>query len=297
VENNNPTFSLVIIGFNTEQYLKKLLVSIEKIRYPLESMEVIYIDDASTDNSLSLFENFELNCNTKSFAFKQNMGRVYASDKGIKLATGEWILNLQSNVVVDENILNAYYKSINERIVAVGGKIVYESEDQKFQTYLNHGTRGINQYKQHQPIKYQHLIFGNCIIKQSVFQNIKLNLELQAYGGEELDFTYRLNREYPQQTIACTTAIVTRVNHPKLTIHCLRLEEFGQINFPLLNTVLQQTVVKYKLVLKKKFIFKYLILFINRISFKLYQRGCGTQGIIKILMLTSILKGYYKNTK
>ena len=297
MENNNPTFSLVIIGFNTEQYLKKLLVSIEKIRYPLESMEVIYIDDASTDNSLSLFENFELNCNTKSFAFKQNMGRVYASDKGIKLATGEWILNLQSNVVVDENILNAYYKSINERIVAVGGKIVYESEDQKFQAYLNHATRGINQYKQHQPIKYQHLIFGNCIIKQSVFQNIKLNLELQAYGGEELDFTYRLNREYPQQTIACKTAIVTRVNHPKLTIHCLRLEEFGQINFPLLNTVLQQTVVKYKLVLKKKFIFKYLILFINRISFKLYQRGCGTQGIIKILMLTSILKGYYKNTK
>jgi len=297
VENNNPTFSLVIIGFNTEQYLEKLLVSIEKIRYPLESMEVIYIDDASTDNSLSLFENFELNCNTKSFAFKQNMGRVYASDKGIKLATGEWILNLQSNVVVDENILNAYYKSINERIVAVGGKIVYESEDQKFQAYLNHATRGINQYKQHQPIKYQHLIFGNCIIKQSVFQNIKLNLELQAYGGEELDFAYRLNSEYPQQTIACKTAIVTRVNHPKLTIHCLRLEEFGEINFPLLNTVLQQTVVKYKLVLKKKFIFKYLILFINRISFKVYQRGCGTRGIIKILMLTSILKGYYKNTK
>ncbi len=297
MENNNPTFSLVIIGFNTEQYLKKLLVSIEKIRYPLESMEVIYIDDGSTDNSLSLFENFELNCNTKSFAFKQNMGRVYASDKGIQLATGEWILNLQSNVVVDENILKAYYKSINERIVAVGGKIVYESEDQKFQAYLNHATRGINQYKQHQPIKYQHLIFGNCIIKQSVFQNVKLNLELQAYGGEELDFAYRLNREYPQQTIACKTAIVTRVNHPELIIHRLRLEEFGEINFSLLNTVLQQTVVKYKLVLKKKFILKYLILFINRVSFKLYQRGCGTRGIIKIVMLTSILKGYYKNTK
>ena len=297
MQNNNPSFSLVVIGYNTEQYLKKLLVSIGKIIYPAESIEVIYVDDGSTDNSLSLFENFALSCNTKSFAFKQNMGRVYASDKGIKLATGSWILHLQSNVVVDENILKAYCESINEGVVAVGGKIVYESEDKKFQAYLNHTTRGINQYKQHQKIKYQHLIFGNCIIKRSVFQNINLNLELQAYGGEELEFAYRLNAKFPKQITACKTAIVTRVNHPKFKRHCLRLEEFGKINFPLLNTVLQQSVVKYKLVLKKKFILKYLILFINRVSFNLYQRGFGTRGIIKIVMLTSILKGYYKNTK
>ena len=297
MENNSPTFSLVIIGFNTEKYLKKLLVSIEKIIYPSGSMEVVYIDDGSTDNSKSFFKNFKLNCNTKSFAFKQNMGRVYASDKGIKLATGEWILNLQSNVVIDKNILNAYCKSINERIVAVGGKIVYESEDQKFQAYLNHTTRGINQYKQHEKIKYQHLIFGNCIIKRSVFQNINLNLELKAYGGEELDFAYRLSEEYPQQIIACKTAIVVRVNHPELRIHCLRLEEFGKINFPLLNTVLQRSVVQYRLLLKTNFILKCLIVWINWVSFKTYHLGWGTPRIIRAVMLTSILKGFYKKTK
>ena len=297
MENNNPTFSLVIIGFNTEQYLKKLLVSIEKIRYPIESMEVVYIDDGSTDNSLSVFKNFELKYNTKSFAFKQNMGRVYASDKGIKLATGEWILNLQSNVVVDENILNAYCESINERIIAVGGKILYESEDHKFQAYLNHATRGINQYKQHETIKYQHLIFGNCIIKRSVFQNINLNLKFKAYGGEELEFAYRLHKEYPQQIIACKTAIVVRVNHPELRRHCLRLEEFGKINFPLLNTVLQQSVIKYSLLLKTNFILRCLVMWINWISFKIYPLGWGTQRIIQVVMLTSILKGFYKKIK
>ena len=260
-------------------------------------MEVIYIDDASTDNSLSIFENFVLKCNTQSFAFKQNMGRVYASDKGIKLATGEWVLNLQSNVVVDDNILNAYCKAINERIVAVGGKIVYESEDQKFQAYLNHATRGINQYKQHQNIKYQHLIFGNCIIKRSVFQNINLNLELQAYGGEELEFAYRLNEKFPEQITACKTAIVTRVNHPKLKRHCLRLEEFGKINFPLLNPVLQQSIIKYRLLLKKNFVIKCLVLVLNCVSFILYRMGWNTLIIIRVAMLTSILKGYYKNTK
>ena len=297
MENSQPTFSIIIIGFNTEKYLKKLLVSIEKIIYPIESIEVIYVDDGSTDNSLDLFKNFELNCNTKSFAFKQNMGRVYASDRGIRLATGEWILNLQSNVVVDQNILSAYCTAINEGVVAVGGKIVYESEDQKFEAYLNHPARGINKYKQHEKIKYQHLIFGNCIIKQSVFQNINLNLALTSYGGEELEFAYRLNEKFPQQIAACKTAIVTRVNHPKLKQHCLRLEQFGKINFHLLNPTLQQSVVQYRLLLKKNFVLKYLFLFLHWSSFKLYQTGLGSFRIIRIVMLTSILKGYYKNTK
>ena len=199
--------------------------------------------------------------------------------------------------MVDQNILSAYCTAINEGVVAVGGKIVYESEDQKFEAYLNHPARGINQYKQHEKIKYQHLIFGNCIIKQSIFQNINLNLELRAYGGEELEFSYRLNKKYPQQIIACKTAIVTRVNHPKLQIHCLRLEEFGRINFPLLNTVLQQSVIKYRLLLKTNFILKYLIVWINWVLFKIYYLGWGTQRIIWLVMLTSILKGFYKKTK
>ena len=122
-------------------------------------------------------------------------------------------------------------------------------------------------------------------------------MTLQSYGGEELDFAYRLNAEHPQQIIACKTAIVTRVNHPQLLAHCLRLEEFGNFNFPLLNKILQQSIVKYKLLLNKAFVFKPLILLINKVSLKLYQLGWGSYGIIRVVVLTSILKGYYKSTK
>ena len=107
MKENSPTISIVIIGFNTEQSLKKLLASIEKIIYTSEDVEVIYVDDGSTDNSLSVFEKYKLKFKTKSFVFKKNMGRVCATDKGIKLATGEWIFLLQSNVIVNPNIINA----------------------------------------------------------------------------------------------------------------------------------------------------------------------------------------------
>ena len=130
-----------------------------------------------------------------------------------------------------------------------------------------------------------------------MFQNINLNLALTSYGGEELEFAYRLNEKFPQQIAACKTAIVTRVNHPKLKQHCLRLEEFGKSNFPLLNTVLQQSVIKYSLLLKTNFILKCLVMWINWISFKIYHLGCGPHRIIQVVMLTSILKGFYKKTK
>ena len=64
---------------------------------------------------------------------------------------------------------------------------------------------------------------------------MEVNLKFKAYGGEELEFAYRLHKEYPQQIIACKTAIATRVNHPRLKQHCLRLEQFGKINFHLFS--------------------------------------------------------------
>ena len=87
---NNPIFSIVIIGFNTEQSLKKLLASINNIICEKKSLEVIYIDDGSTDNSLSLFKKYELKFKTTGFGFNQNMGRVYATTRGIELAVGKW---------------------------------------------------------------------------------------------------------------------------------------------------------------------------------------------------------------
>ena len=202
------------------------------------------------------------------------------------------------DIVAESNLILKYSKSIlNKNSYAYGGSVNYSSTDCVFEKYLNASTRGIKKYKNNQNINYQNLLFSNCLIKKSIFDLIQFNLNLKGYGGEELEFAYRLNEKFPQQIAACKTAIVTRANHPKLKQHCLRLEQFGKINFPLLSPTLQQSVVQYRLLLKKHFILKYLFLFLNWGSFKLYQIGLGSFRIIRIVMLTSILRGYYKNTK
>ena len=82
------------------------------------------------------------------------------------------------------------------------------------------------------------------IIKKTIFKSIPLNLKLVKYGGEELDFAYRLHFNHYKKMIYCNSAIVTRRDHPALIKHLCRLEEFGRSNLALLEDSLQKRVLK-----------------------------------------------------
>ena len=294
------SISIIIIGFNTKKYLNNLLQSIKQIKndasYKIN--EVIYIDDGSSDNSLFLFKDFDLGFEKKYFGFEKNMGRVFATKKGVEIATGDWLLLLQSNMLVDSNLVLEYWKAIKNRsVVAVGGKIIYYSKDRAFEKYLNNQSRGINQYKQYSTIKYQNLLFGNCLIQKKIFKKIKLNTDLKYYGGEELDFSYRLSQEYNQKIIACTSSIVYRVDHPTLLKHIARLEEFGKYNFLLLNSDLKTTIVKNKFFILDNALIKVVILAVKIFLTYLYRMGIRNSMIIKLLLLLSLLKGYHQRAR
>ena len=50
--------------------------------------------------------------------------------------------------------------------------------------------------------------------KKMLLEDIGFNLKRLNYGGEELEFSYRLNKLYPNSIVACRESVVTRINHP-----------------------------------------------------------------------------------
>ena len=290
-----PTFSIVIIGYNTSKQLQKLLDSIQRIEYPEQKIEIIYIDDGSSDHSMNLFNNYNLQFSKNCYGFSKNQGRVVVTDKGIKLAQNEWILFIQSNMTVSPNILQKYMCAIKSKkeAIAFGGSIQYICNDKKFEKYLNNPRRGIKQYKQYEMIQYQHLLFGNSIIKNAILKTLPLNQSLKHYGGEELDFAYRLSQQYPKKTFACKNAIAKRINHPGLLTHYKRLIELGKYNLPLLNNDLKKIIIKYPIFLSKQNVWKIPIILLNKILLLLYRLKIQSFLIIKLILLTSILRGYY----
>ena len=102
-------------------------------------------------------------------------------------------------------------------------------------------------------------MFANCIIHKSVFEYIKINLELKFYGGEELDFSYKLNKCFPNKIYSCKSAYVIRLGFPIYKKHCDRLMEFGATNLKILGLPLKKEVVKNLFFLNKTDSIKFII--------------------------------------
>ena len=54
---NNPVFSIVIPLYNKEKYIKRAINSV--LKQTFHNFEIIVVNDASTDNSLSIVQNIK----------------------------------------------------------------------------------------------------------------------------------------------------------------------------------------------------------------------------------------------
>ena len=293
---NNPLYiSINIVGYNTSNTLKESLQSLNNLIITNHMIEVIYIDDGSTDTSLEIFKNYQLKFNKKYFQCNNNQGRMYARNKGIQLASGEWILFINSNIVVDSNLLIEYTESINNNNAYVyAGCMNYLSTDSIFQKYLNQKSRGIKKYKNNQRIHYSNLLLSNSIIKKTIFDVIQLDINLRYYGGAELVFAYKLNKKNPNMMRATKGAVATRINHLNYKEHLSKLIEYGQFNFKHLDKELKLNVVKCNILLTKNILCKSLFNMLYSLCIKGYKIPLISNHIIKLGMVSAILKGYYK---
>jgi glycosyltransferase involved in cell wall biosynthesis len=93
--------SIIIPVYNAEKHLKQCLNSL--ISQTINEIEIICVDDCSTDNSQNIIEDF----NTKDdriryFSMRKNSGSGLARNKGINHAKGEYL----SFVDADDHIIN-----------------------------------------------------------------------------------------------------------------------------------------------------------------------------------------------
>lgn len=100
--------SIIVPVYNVEDYLKKCLVSLAN--QTLDNIEIIAINDGSTDNSLEILYEFEKKYNNIIIINKENGGQSSARNLGLKHAKGEYIGFVDSDDFIDENMFFELYK-------------------------------------------------------------------------------------------------------------------------------------------------------------------------------------------
>jgi glycosyltransferase involved in cell wall biosynthesis len=99
-----PTVSLIVPNYNHARYLKQRLDSIFQQTYT--NYEVILLDDASTDESVSIMEACTDPRITKRLYAKVNSGSPFVQwERGVREASGDWIWIAESDDYSDSEFL------------------------------------------------------------------------------------------------------------------------------------------------------------------------------------------------
>lgn len=97
-----PLISVVIPVYNVSGFLKRCDKSVRKQAYP--NIEIVYVDDGSTDESGSICESLAENSRTK-VVHKENAGLGFARNTGMETATGRYVVFLDPDDYYDENLI------------------------------------------------------------------------------------------------------------------------------------------------------------------------------------------------
>ncbi len=122
---SNPKVSIIVPVYNTEKYLFKCLISL--IRQSLKEIEIIIVNDGSTDGSQNIISQFaEADCRIKVLS-QENKKQGAARNSGTRIATGEYIGFVDSDDWVDldyyEKLYNAAKKYDSDIALATNVRI------------------------------------------------------------------------------------------------------------------------------------------------------------------------------
>lgn len=101
-----PKVSILVPVYNVEKYLLQCIESI--INQSLQDIEIICIDDGSTDQSGKMLDDFALKDVRVRVLHKKNAGYGAALNDGLKIATGEYIGIVES----DDKVAKDMYKTL-----------------------------------------------------------------------------------------------------------------------------------------------------------------------------------------
>ena len=124
-----PQVSVITPVYNAEKYLKQCLHSI--LNQSFRDIELICVDDYSTDNSIGILESFkQIDSRIKIIQNKKNLGAGRSRNEGIAAASGRFLQFTDADDLLPNGAIESlYFSAINHNVEVVRGSLALFQDD------------------------------------------------------------------------------------------------------------------------------------------------------------------------
>ena len=203
-----PKVSVLVPIFNVEKYLRECLLSL--VNQTLQDIEIICINDGSTDSSLDIINEFALKDERVKIINKENSGYGASMNRGLAIATGEYIGILESDDFTDKKMFEELYNTAKEKSaeIVVSDFYCYWTDSQRIKKANRTSRYKLNKVINVQKFPYllrNKTTIWSAIYKRDLLQKYDIHF-LETPGASYQDTSFRI------KTLASANSVVVLRN-------------------------------------------------------------------------------------
>ena len=129
--------TVIVPVYNVENYLNKCLDSL--INQTYKNLEIIVINDGSTDNSGTICQEYAQKDNRIVYIEKENGGLSDARNAGLDRMTGSYVTFVDSDDWIEQDYVEVLYNKLTEHQadVSVGNYYSYNEDEGMYYFHIN----------------------------------------------------------------------------------------------------------------------------------------------------------------
>lgn len=186
-----PKVSVIIPTYNSEKFVRECLNSI--VNQTLKDIEIIIVDSISQDNTISIIEEYVRKDN-RIKVLKRGKEWVSASrNAALNIATGDYIMFLDSDDWYELNACEVAYNSILEKDsdILIYGNYIQNSKGKIYQSWLTKYMEECSQKKKKFDLLKMQMFIWDKIYKKSFLDknNIRMPIEVKQAEDQVFNFT------------------------------------------------------------------------------------------------------------
>ncbi len=184
-----PLVSIIVPVYNTENLLLKCVNSI--IAQTYQNIEIILINDGSTDQSLMLCQQCALIDRRIVVHSQKNSGVSSARNQGLKLSRGEYVCFIDSDDYVDEKYIASFFEYGFADCVIGGIQYSQRCSETKYEYCLYEQDKGNIGKGLAQNVTTFPFMSVHCkLLKRNIIEKYSIQFDLKLKLSEDTDFLF-----------------------------------------------------------------------------------------------------------